>query len=223
MFPSSNCDIILSRKEPLIIFHKNMSVLINFKICDNAKECNGVAVCPTGALYWDAKKKSVAIDNKKCISCRKCEKSCQVAAIHVAKDAKEYVKIKKELKEDSRKISDLFVDRYGAQPIHTAFLISDDKFELEVLESDKLVAVECFNDDSIACLLKSIPLKKLLGDFTVKYRKMLISSQLQKKLKIKKLPALLFFEKGKLLGKIEGYFANEKKDILTEKIKEIIG
>jgi hypothetical protein len=25
-----------------------------------------------------------------------------------------------------------------------------------------------------------------------------------------------FFEKGKLLGKIEGYFANEKKDILAE-------
>ena len=23
-----------------------MSVIINFKICDNAKECNGIAVCP---------------------------------------------------------------------------------------------------------------------------------------------------------------------------------
>ena len=200
-----------------------MSILINFKICDNAKECNGVAVCPTGALYWNAEKKSLSIDNKKCISCRKCEKNCQVSAIHVVRDEKEYAKIEKELKEDPRKMSDLFVDRYGAQPIHPAFLISDDKFQLEVLESDKLVAVECFNDGSIACLLKSISIKRLLGDYPIKYRKMMISGELITKLKIKKLPSLLFFKRGKLLGKIEGYYASDKKDILVEKIKKIIG
>ena len=32
-----------------------MSVLINFKICDNAEECDGVRVCPINALYWDKK------------------------------------------------------------------------------------------------------------------------------------------------------------------------
>lgn len=30
-----------------------MAVLVNFKICDNAKECGGIEVCPTGALSWD--------------------------------------------------------------------------------------------------------------------------------------------------------------------------
>jgi len=30
---------------------------------------------------------------------------------------------------------------------------------------------------------------------------------------------LLFSEKGKLLGKVEGYFDNQKKGILAEKIK----
>lgn len=30
-----------------------MPVLINFKICDNAKDCSGIAVCPTGALSWE--------------------------------------------------------------------------------------------------------------------------------------------------------------------------
>ena len=30
-----------------------MSVLINFKICDNAEVCGGIEVCPTGALSWD--------------------------------------------------------------------------------------------------------------------------------------------------------------------------
>jgi len=200
-----------------------MSVLINFKICDNAKECNGVAVCPTGALHWDAKRKQVIIDNAKCVNCGKCEKACEVSAIHVAKSEKDYAKIEKEIKEDPRRVSDLFVDRYGAQPIHTAFLISDSKFQLEVLESAKLVAVECFNDDSIMCLLRSVPMKELLKNYSLKYRKMIISNELSAKLKIKKLPALLFFENGKLLGKIEGYYDNKKKDILAGKIKNIIG
>ena len=30
-----------------------MAVLINLKICDNDKACGGVAVCPTGAIYYD--------------------------------------------------------------------------------------------------------------------------------------------------------------------------
>ena len=36
-----------------------MAVLINFKICDNAKECNGIEVCPTGALSWDKKNQNL--------------------------------------------------------------------------------------------------------------------------------------------------------------------
>ena len=40
-----------------------MAVLINFKICDNAKECGGIAVCPTGALSYDDEKESIVIDN----------------------------------------------------------------------------------------------------------------------------------------------------------------
>ncbi|HCU71184.1 MAG TPA: hypothetical protein DIC35_05550 [Candidatus Moranbacteria bacterium] len=199
-----------------------MPVLINFKICDNAKECNGVAVCPTGALAWDEKKKSIKIDNGKCISCRKCEKGCMVDAIHVAKNEKEYEKIEKEIEIDSRKTSDLFVDRYGAQPIHLAFLIGEDKFQLEVEESDKLVAAELFYDESIECLLKSVPMKELLSDYQVKYRKVETGKELMEKYRIKKLPALLFFEKRKLLGKIEGYYDNKKKDILVKKIKAII-
>ena len=40
-----------------------MSVLINFKICDNAKECGGIEVCPTGALSWDEENETIKIDN----------------------------------------------------------------------------------------------------------------------------------------------------------------
>jgi NAD-dependent dihydropyrimidine dehydrogenase PreA subunit len=199
-----------------------MPVLINFKICDNAKECNGVAVCPTGALTWNEKKKSIKIDNEKCISCGKCEKACMVDAIFVAKNGKEYQKIEKEIKNDPRKDSDLFIDRYGAQSIYPAFLINENRFQTEVLESERLVMAELFENDSAMCLLKSIPIKELLSGYAIKYRKVEMGKELTKKLKIKKLPALLFFEKGKLLGKIEGYYDNKQKSELQRKIKAII-
>jgi NAD-dependent dihydropyrimidine dehydrogenase PreA subunit len=199
-----------------------MPVLINFKICDNAKECNGIAVCPTGALTWNEKKKCIEIDNEKCISCGKCEKACMVDAIFIARNEKEYQKIKKEIDDDPRKRSDLFIDRYGAEPIHPAFLIKEDKFQAEVLESEKLVMAELFEDDSIMCLLKSIPIKDLLADYAIKYRKVKTGKELNEEYKIKKLPALLFFEKGKILGKIEGYYDNKQKIKLCKKIKAII-
>jgi len=180
------------------------------------------AVCPTGALTWDQKKKRIKVDNEKCISCGLCEKSCMVEAIFVAKDEKEYKKIEKEIKSDRRKVTDLFVDRYGAQPVGLAFLITEEKFELEVLGSDKLVAVEMFEDDSIMCLLKSIPVKELLKDYSVKYRKMETDKKLAKKFGIKKFPTLAFFQKGKMIGKVEGYYDKKKKEELVKKIKAII-
>jgi len=200
-----------------------MAVLINFKICDNAKECGGIAECPTGALLWDEKKKSIKIDNKKCISCTKCVATCSVEAIFVAKNESQYKKIKKEIDDDPRKRSDLFIDRYGAEPVGDTFLISEEEFQASVLDAKKLMAVELFNDNSIACLLKSIPIKELLKDYQAEYRKMFIGKELAKKYKIKKLPALLFFEKGKLLGKVEGYYDAERKVVFCKKIKTIIG
>ena len=66
-----------------------MVVLINFKICDNVKECSGIAVCPVSALTWDDKNKMIIIDDSKCILCKKCEDSCMVGAIKVAKTEEE--------------------------------------------------------------------------------------------------------------------------------------
>ena len=198
-----------------------MSVLINFKICDNAQECNGIAVCPTGALSWDEKKKSIKIDNGKCLSCGKCE-VCGVGAIHVAKDEKEYQKIKKEIDDDPRKLEDLYVDRYGASPINLPFLIEEKDFQREVAEADRLTVAELFEDDSIECLLKSIPIKKLFKGMEIKYRKVKTEKDLREKYGIRELPTLMFFNKGKLLGKIEGYYESKKKDELMAKIGEII-
>ena len=200
-----------------------MAVIINFKICDNAKECGGVAVCPAGALSWDEKKKTIKIDNSKCLSCGKCEKACAIGAIKVAKNDKQYAKLKKEIDEDPRKASDLFIDRYGAQPIHPAFLIEEGKFDLDGLQSKKKTAIEFFNDDSIMCLLLSIPIKELIGVSPVNYLKLKVGKgDILKGYKISKLPALLFFDGGKMIGKIEGYYDKDKKEELRSKISKIL-
>ena len=200
-----------------------MSVLINFKICDNSKDCNGIAVCPIKAFYWDEKKKTIAVDETKCISCGKCEESCPVDAIRVARNEKEFKKIKKEIDEDPRKASDLFVDRYGATSVSPAFLISPDKFEIQILESTKPAVVEFFKNSSIKCLLNSIPIKELVN-IDVKYRKIDLSNDdsLLKIYKIKELPSLLFFKNGKLIGKIEGYYKTGSEKELKKRVDEII-
>lgn len=203
-----------------------MAVLINFKICDNAKECGGIAVCPTGALSWDKKNKKIKIDNKKCIACGACAGTCPIDAIRVAKNSNEYKKIKKEIDADKRKISDLMVDRYGASPIHPFFLIKEKDFDSSILEQKltPISVVEFFNDNSIMCLLKSIPYKEIINNDKITFRKINIADKkLLKKYKITKLPSLLFFKNGKILGKIQGYYGKDKKTELKTKISKILG
>lgn len=192
-----------------------MAVLINFKICDNAKECGGITVCPTGALSWDEENETIKIDNDKCICCGACERSCPVNAIKVAFSDEEYDKIAKEIEDDPRTIKDLFVDRYGAAPLSEFFMISEDEIENKL--TDGIVLVELYNDDSIECLLKSIPVKEITKDLPKDTLFFKAES------KEENLPALLIYKNKKLLGKIEGYYTIDQKEELMNKIKEILG
>lgn len=198
-----------------------MSVLINFKICDNAEECGGIESCVTGALSWDGENKTIQIDNDKCISCGLCEAACEVGAIQVAQNEEEYVAIQKEYDEDTRQLSDLMIDRYGAQSIQ--YLIDENSFDDQILHANKLVVAELFKNDTIECMLKSIPIKQLFDGVDIKYRKVeLKSDELLKKYQINKLPALVFFKDGKLLGKVEGHYGTNNILDLKNKIDNIL-
>lgn len=199
-----------------------MAVLVNFKICDNAKECGGVAVCPTGALSYDDEKQTIVIDNDKCISCGLCENECPIGAIMVAKTDEEYKQIKEEINNDPRTTKDLFVDRYGASPLSEFFMIDPSDLD-DKTNNDCITLIECYNDDSIQCLLKSIPIKELTKDLpkNTLFYKVAADEKVIDKYELNELPSLLIFGKNNLLGKIEGYYTSDNKDNLKERINNI--
>ncbi len=200
-----------------------MLVQINFKICDNSKDCSGITVCPTGALYWDADSRTLMIDDMRCVVCGECQSACPVGAIRVAVNEDEFEEIRREIEKDPRKVSDLFVDRYGAEPLDPAFLISQRSFTVHVLEATKLTVVELFNWETVQCLFHSIPIRELFKGMDVKYRKMQIDGDsILSSYGVETLPAFLFFNGGRLLGKIEGYFPDTEKDELGRRIRELL-
>ena len=70
------------------------------------------------------------------------------------------------IENDPRTTKDLFVDRYGAAPLSEFFMIEPKDIDKKII-NDKTVMIELYNDDSIQCLLKSIPIKRL---FITNYR-----------------------------------------------------
>ncbi len=199
-----------------------MPVLINFKICDNSEACDGILACPIGAFYWNKKKKTIAVDEKKCTNCGQCLNACSVGAIKFCRTGEEYQRVKKEIEKDPRRIADLFIDRYGAQPVSKSFQISQESLSRRI-NTKKPMAIEFYEDKSIRCLLDSIPIKEILAGFYGGYVKMLVENKsVFNKYKVKQLPSLLFFENGKLIGKIEGYYDIKRKKELLLKVGQII-
>jgi len=81
--------------------------------------------------------------------------------------------------------------------------------------------LEVYNESSIECLVKSIPVKELF-DKDVVYRKMPVDANFMQKHNITTLPTLLFWKEGKIVSKIEGFFDNYQKDELKNLITQIL-
>ena len=102
-------------------------------------------------------------------------------------------------------------------------MITEKNFE-EIINKKKLVLIEVYNDDSIQCLLKSIPIKETTNQIkeSLFYYKVKLFDNLVKKFGIKELPCLLIFRNNKLLGKIDGYYGAELKGKFVKEIKKIL-
>ena len=200
-----------------------MSTLINYKICDNSPECGGIAVCPTKAMSYDEEKNTITIDNEKCINCGLCKANCPVSAIYVAKTEEEYEEYKKEIEEDNRKIKDLFVDRYGAVPISDFFMITEQQLEGKILK-DGITLIEVYTDESIQCLLKSIPIKDITEDINgdISFYKLKVTTKVEATYHLKEIPSLLVFKNGSYKGNIDGYFDIQSIQLVKKRIHNLL-
>lgn len=212
-----------------------MAVCINFNVCDNSPECSGIAVCRQGAIYWDEEKENLmggkgmlAIDNDKCVSCGSCisEDGCPVGAIMLADTEEELKKIMDSIHIDPEKVRSLFVERYGAEPIDGQVCIEKDEIENLLTNNDGIVILEEFIEDSIQCLLSSIPIEEILLKIEkmgvwdhLDYYKCDVSDQADVE---KEYPLLKIYRKGNILAEIAGYYDNAHKEMLWAELHRAI-
>lgn len=213
-----------------------MPIKINYNICDNAAECSGIAVCPTGALYWDdsmqnllGEKGMLCADNSKCISCGKCvgDEGCPIGAIFYAKTDAELNEITAGYETDLNQVERLFVERYGAAPIDESLCIGEEKLQQILLENEGVVLLEEYADSSIQCLLSSIPIETIInqvqaitGVSDIRFYRLDLSDDT---IEDTALPVLKIFKNTDLIGQIEGYYSNDQLDEFNRLIRVKLG
>lgn len=207
---------------------KQGRVLINTKICDNAPECSGIEVCPTGALFWNEDKEKIEYNAEVCCDCGLCAEACPVEAILWGKDDEEYIKNQEAIEKDIRRAEDLVVERYGAAPIEKEPIDYCDILEFINSAETDIVFIEVFSDDSINCLLHSIRVEEILSwfDYPIQYQKASVSENDNiESSGIHELPTLLIYKEKSLIGKIEGNYTDEEenKSLLKENLVKILG
>lgn len=222
---------------------KKGRVVINHSICDNAPECSGIAVCPTGALYFDetkGKNGEISFNPDLCCDCGACADAesdgCPIGAILHAENDEEYEKFKAEVDAEERTAEELNVERYGASPIDSPLDLDGVQIFLQANRNNR-VLIELFCDDSIHCLLHSIPISGLKNDVcNFVYKKAYIedisditANPLLQEYANKivdptiDLPILLAFSNGVELGRVSGYYEDKERDQLVRELKKLFG
>lgn len=217
-----------------------MPIIFNFKICDNAKGCNGIPVCPVKAISWDEKQRTLIVDNSKCTSCDSCAKACPVpGAILVARTEEEFEKLKEQVEDEPRTRTNLLKDRYGVAPTDQNLVVTMKNFDEEVLETDRIVIVDFWDEPHMKCRIFSIPLEsmipkkvvlseimknKKLKNMKFKFRKIDAQKnpEIAKRYNVNTIPTLMIFFKGNSLGRVEGYYKIEDEEKLRKDVEDII-
>ncbi len=202
---------------------KNGRVVINRNICDNAPECGGIEICPTGALFWDEENEQIGYDDEKCIDCGSCADpacGCPVGAILWGETQEDYEKILKQVDSETMTLNELNVERYGAMPMSTVMTAAE--FEEVFLSNQELLLVEVFSESSINCLVKSIPINDILEslDKNLKYIKVEVDAIEDFKIcNISETPSLLLIKGKEIIKSVSGYYTLERKEELINLIK----
>jgi len=206
-----------------------MAVFVNYKICDNADECSGIEVCPTGALYWNEEEATLATDNTKCIACDACVEACPAGAILVAHNAVEAIKIERDIADDPRTYEMLMVERFGASPVDGSLLIAVDEAMSKVAKEVPLLVIEAIDDEDAPCLINSVPISELFGNHAYEYYKVSIHDEAYDSFAalygVEDCPALLVFRNHELLSLVQGAVDNgdqEQRDALIRKISGLL-
>lgn len=211
-----------------------MPIVFNFKICDNAPECNGIPACPVKAIIWNAKKQTLEVDNKKCISCGKCAAACPVkGAILVGPDIK---KLREQVDEYPMTRAELLKERYGVMPTDPNLIVNMADFEEDVLKTDRIAVVDFWDEEHVGCRAHSLPfdeiapkeiaLRAAAGKKCVRFkiRKVNVKENptIAKKFGITQIPSLLIFYNGNVIGRIDGAVPIEEKEKVKKKINSVI-
>lgn len=202
-----------------------MSVLVNLKICDNADVCSGVEVCPTGAIYWSEKNKTLEFNNSKCTCCGLCADACPAKAIAVASTEAEYKAIKQSFDDDPRTVKDLMVERYGASPVDESIMIPISEANSLIDNNTGLLAIEIVNDSDTACLIDSVPIAELFDDLEYTHVKVMTNDELYNNFSqvhnVVDIPTFLLFSSKQIILKINGVVSNQDQQDRAEFIKKV--
>jgi len=201
-----------------------MPPIINFKICDNSEDCKAIAKCSRGVFGWDKRRKTLTVNHKKCNGCGDCVNFCPVKAIRFGTTEDELKKIEQEIKRDSRTLTELFIDRYGAMPVDDAHVyeLTPDRLKKRI-NVQRPVIIEFNRKETIACLFKSVPIADIQEQFhpDATYAKFFITKEEMPKYKVTKTPCLRFYYKNDLLGTIDDYFEKDYKYTYLDQIYKL--
>ena len=200
-----------------------MPALFNYKRCDGfhgcaqPQDCEGVKVCPTGAIRHAFRKdaKIPTIDLAQCIDCGKCKGCCPAGVIFYYQTEAEKKKIKQFIEEDGITPEEIWEQRYGVQPNKQCSVLTTKTFPTT---SSGLHAVDFWDKENLLCRVNAIKIDDLpIRGF--QYHKLSLDDfpEFKNRYRLRIVPSLLFFKEGIEIGRLEGALGT---DLLNEAVSE---